>query len=320
MYASKGEIARAREVDLLTYLQCREPGNLVHVGGNVYCTAQHDSLKISNGKWMWWSRGFGGNTALDYLVQAEGLSLPQAVAQINGVAPRGERQVPRAPPTPSPFKLPPAHTDHRRVFAYLRSRGLDPELINHCFKHGLLYEEAEHHNAVFVGMDGGGIPRYAMMRGTLSSSAFLRDVEGSDKRHCFCLRASGDSNAVFVFESAIDALSHATLDKRAGRDWRGRTYLSLGGISKGSVNHAPKLPAALGQYLKERPDTTDVALCLDADEAGRAASKTIAGLLPGLTVWDRPPRRGKDYNELLQLTVGVVGKVKTRGHPDEKER
>lgn len=165
-----------------------------------------------------------------------------------------------------------------------------------------------------------------MLRGTLSTSTFLRDVEGSDKRHCFCLRAAGEGiaatsgNAVFVFESAIDALSHATLDKRAGRDWRGRSYLSLGGIAKGSVTHAPKIPIALDQYLKEHLGTEHVALCLDADETGRAAAQHIAGLLPGLTVWDRPPCRGKDYNELLQLTVGVAGKVKTRGHLAEKER
>ena len=63
-YYAKEEIARAREVDLLTYLQRCEPNELVHVGGNVYSTRTHDSLKISNGMWCWWSRGIGGKTAL----------------------------------------------------------------------------------------------------------------------------------------------------------------------------------------------------------------------------------------------------------------
>ena len=52
-YYAKEEIARAREVDLLTYLQRCEPDELVHVGGNVYSTRTHDSLKISNGMWCW---------------------------------------------------------------------------------------------------------------------------------------------------------------------------------------------------------------------------------------------------------------------------
>ena len=39
----------------------------------------HDSLKISNGKWMWWSRGFGGATALDYLIKVKGLSFTDAM-------------------------------------------------------------------------------------------------------------------------------------------------------------------------------------------------------------------------------------------------
>ena len=60
-------VAQAREVDLLTYLRTYEPQELVHFGGSTYCTREHDSLKISNGKWCWFSRGIGGYSALDYL-------------------------------------------------------------------------------------------------------------------------------------------------------------------------------------------------------------------------------------------------------------
>lgn len=37
-------------MDLLTYLRLYEPENLVKVHGNVYCTREHDSLKISTSK------------------------------------------------------------------------------------------------------------------------------------------------------------------------------------------------------------------------------------------------------------------------------
>ena len=44
-------LERVRQIDLLSYLREFEPSNLVKVKGtsNVYCTAEHDSLKIS--KW-----------------------------------------------------------------------------------------------------------------------------------------------------------------------------------------------------------------------------------------------------------------------------
>lgn len=58
-------------MDLLTYLQNYEPQELIHVSGGTYCTREHDSLKISNGKWNWFSRGIGGKTALDYLIKVK---------------------------------------------------------------------------------------------------------------------------------------------------------------------------------------------------------------------------------------------------------
>ena len=66
-------IKEARKMDVLTYLKTFEPNELVQISDHMYSTKTHDSLKISNGKWMWWSRGFGGHTALDYLIKVRGL-------------------------------------------------------------------------------------------------------------------------------------------------------------------------------------------------------------------------------------------------------
>ena len=54
---------------MLTYLKNYETYELVHFSGNTYTTRTHDSLKISNGKWMWWSQRTGGRSALDYLIK-----------------------------------------------------------------------------------------------------------------------------------------------------------------------------------------------------------------------------------------------------------
>ena len=78
-YVAPEVVQRVKQIDLLTYLKTYEPSELVHFSGNVYTTRSHDSLKISNGKWMWWSRGIGGRSALDYLIKVREYDFVQAV-------------------------------------------------------------------------------------------------------------------------------------------------------------------------------------------------------------------------------------------------
>lgn len=61
-YIAPEVVQEVKRMDLLTYLKNYEPFELVHFSGNTYTTKTHDSLKISNGKWMWWSKGIGGST------------------------------------------------------------------------------------------------------------------------------------------------------------------------------------------------------------------------------------------------------------------
>jgi len=70
-YVTQEDIEQAKQMDLLTYLQSYEPQELMRISGNTYCTREHDSLKISNGKWHWFSREIGGKTALDYLIKVK---------------------------------------------------------------------------------------------------------------------------------------------------------------------------------------------------------------------------------------------------------
>ena len=291
------QLARAREMDLLTYLRCCEPEELVSVGGNTYATKSHDSLKISNGEWYWWSRGVGGSSALDYLTTVRKLSLPYAVQRVlsAGGAALAEPPCRKERPTKS-FVLPPKHADNRRVFSYLRGRGIDPEIINHCIKHGLLYESEQYHNCVFVGFADDG-PAYAMQRGTMQDKRFVGEVAGSNKRYSFAVPVTpGGSTTLCIFESAIDALSYLTLLKQQGRDWRKANTLSLGGVGKKDQ----QLPLALSRYLKAAPHITRIVLCLDNDAPGRMAAALLRELLRGYKVIDRPPARGKDYNDLLR--------------------
>ena len=81
-YVAPEVVQRVKQIDLLTYLKNYEPYELVHFSGNVYTTRFHDSLKITNGKWMWWSQGIGGKSALDYLIKVSGYDFVQAVQMI----------------------------------------------------------------------------------------------------------------------------------------------------------------------------------------------------------------------------------------------
>lgn len=212
-YVKAEAIEQARRIDLLTYLSCCEPSNLVHISGNNYCTREHDSLKINNGKWYWFSRGIGGVSALDYLMKVKEYSLPEAVELLVG------RDAVVEPPT-SEYKYPtkperkllmPELTDKPYLAKkYLRERGIHQEIIQYCIDHSLLFETAKYHNAVFVGYDKQGIAKYAAMRGTKSS--YKGEVTGSDKRFSFSITETTNAEQVHLFESAIDLLSFATVE------------------------------------------------------------------------------------------------------------
>lgn len=307
-YVTPEQIERAKQMDLLTYLQYYEPYELVRFSGNVYTTRTHDSLKISNGKWCWWSRGIGGRSALDYLIKVRGMSFPDAVIQIDGqvaVVPPVSSKVEKST-KPKRLLLPDKNENNDRVIAYLMGRGMHRDIIDYCIKSKRLYESRNYHNAVFIGFDKQGVPRYGTLRGT-SARRFLGEVNGSDKHFSFSIPAQNKSSKLHLFESAIDLLSYCTLELLSCKDWRQESYLSLAGIYKPKQNIEESTPpAALMQFLKDNPYIKDIALHLDNDMAGRQAAKTIQTILPNpYTVSDEPPIRGKDYNDYLKIIVGI---------------
>ncbi len=296
-YIEPEVILQAKQMDLLTYLQNYEPQELVHVSGNIYSTRTHDSLRISNEKWCWFSQGIGGKSALDYLIKVNGLSFLEAVEQITG----------RAAIVPPVFAssqkekskvllLPQANRYVTQSVSYLQSRGISDELIDYCIYTGRIFESTPHHNVVFVGFDKQGEKRYASLRGT-GSTRFMGDVNGSDKHYSFALPATGESSTVHLFESAVDLLSYATLC----HDWKSENLLSLAGVYQPKKDtRQSKIPAALTRFLEDYPHINSVMLHLDNDKPGRLAAKTICTVMPeGITVINRPPPHGKDYNDYL---------------------
>ena len=312
-------IEQARQIDLLSYLQRYEPGNLKRVAGNVYCTREHDSLKISNGKWYWWSRGFGGFSALDYLMKVREFSFVEAVQTLTGDM--GDWKPP--PPAvkkdePKVLLLPPKNKDSDKVLQYLFGRGIDYAIVQDCIADGTIYESADYHNAVFIGKDESGTPKYAACRGTMGS--FKRDASGSDKRYSFRLLAREPTSTVHLFEAAIDVLSYATYLKCERKDYRTANLLSLSGVYQPKKELAEsKIPIALTTFLNAHPQIKTIYLHLDNDKAGRLCTAALKELLQkDYKIVDAPPPVGKDVNDFLMSYLGIARQKPSRERGDAR--
>ncbi len=306
-YIAPEVIQQAKQIDLLTYLQQYEPNELVKFSADTYTTKSHDSLKISNGKWMWWSRGIGGKNAIDYLVKVKGLSFVEAVETVIGKS--VSLPIPQNIPKENVQKellLPDKNSSANKVMAYLLSRGIDREIIEYCIENGFVFESLPYHNAVFIGKDEEGIPKYAAYRAT-NNSRIMGDASGSDKHYSF--RLEGTSiDKVHLFECAIDVLSYATLIKLSGGDWRNPNLISLAGVySPKEKIEESKVPVALEHFLKTRPNIKRIYLHLDNDKAGRLATEALKiKLKDKYEIVDNPPKIGKDYNDFLLYQLQIL--------------
>ena len=279
MQYTEEQIIRANQTDLVSFLNAQ--GEQLMKSGKEYRWKKHDSVTVSGNRWYRHSLGRGGYP-VDFVMEFYNATFLEAVKMLTGEEGEGRNS---ACPAPSPdFRLPEKEENNDRIIRYLtENRGIEKNLVEKWISSGDIYEEKKHHNVVFVGRDADGIPRYAHCRGT-GETKYRGDVAESDKSYGFCHR--GTDNQLFVFEAAIDLLSFIQLFPK---DWKKRSYLSLGGISS----------AALMAFLSERPQITSVFLCLDNDHAGNEASEKLAIEIPdGYSVIRLKPSR-KDWNEIL---------------------
>ena len=278
MTYTQAQIDKANAVDLEKFL--RAQGETLVRSGKEYRWKAHDSLTVCGNKWFRHSQSKGG-LPVDFVMEFYGKSFPEAVQMLTGEP--GEAQ-PEAGPAPSPaFRLPLRNVTNANILNYLtQERKLSPSLVNFFIAAGDIYEDAAHHNVVFVGRDADGHPRYASSRGIREK--FRQDAAGAEKAFGFAHR--GTDKQLLVFEAPIDLLSFIELFPK---NWQQHNYLSLGGVSG----------KALRQFLSERPDVERVFLCLDADKAGEDACKRLTTLLPDTVSVTRIQPCMKDWNDVL---------------------
>ena len=278
MTYTQAQIDRANAANLEDFL--RAQGETLVRSGKEYRWKAHDSLTVYGNKWFRHSQSKGG-FPVDFVMEFYGKSFPEAVQMLTGEP--GEAQ-PEADPAPSPaFRLPLRNVTNANILNYLtQERKLSPSLVNFFIAAGDIYEDAAHHNVVFVGRDADGHPRHASSRGI--HEKFRQDVAGAEKAFGFAHR--GTDKQLLVFEAPIDLLSFIELFPK---NWQQHNYLSLGGVSG----------KALRQFLSERPDVERVFLCLDSDKAGEDACKRLAALLPDTVSVTRIQPCMKDWNDVL---------------------
>ena len=298
------QIRQARSIDLLDYLTTHEPNNVRMSKGrtNEYFLVEHDSLKMSNGKWFRHSTQQGGHSALDFLIKIRGIPFADAVETLTGKSAASSLNPPPAKilhklsPPQKPFVLPAPNKNNDRVIAYLRGRGIDKEVINRCIRTGILYENINH-RCVFVGRDENNVPKYASERGT--ADGWKKDIARSNKWFCFALPpeqplSKATNKTLAVFEAPVDLLAHHTIHKIGQTGWDGHR-LSLGGISS----------KGLFGFMERHPEIADVELCLDSDQPGKEATERIIKELlgdnryAGMKITVVPAPFGTDYADTL---------------------
>lgn len=277
MSYAQEQIDRANQVNLEQFL--RSQGEELVKSGREYRWKNHDSLTVKGNKWFRHSQSKGGYP-IDFVMEFYNKTFPEAMQMLIGEE-AIEIAVESTPKTE--FRLPPRCETNDRIIKYLtEERKLPKDLVEEFIASGLIYEDAKHHNVVFVGKDTNGIPRYAHRRET--SDKFRMDVTGSDKSFGFCYRGKGKE--LFVFEAPIDMLSHIALYP-AG--WRERSYLSLGGVSA----------KALERFLSECQDIESIYIATDNDQAGNNAAEKLAELISKEKSVYRFLPQEKDWNEDL---------------------
>jgi hypothetical protein len=278
---------RANAVDLEAWLSAH--GEKLLRSGREKRLASDRSITVHGNEWFDHATREGG-LAINFLQRHYRYTFPEAVTALLGseqgaTYPAAEK----AEPERRPFALPPVNDTMRRVYAYLiKHRHIDRNILTHFARANLIYEDAEYHNAVFVGTDETGTPRHAHKRSTNSSGdAFRINVEGSNPRYSFGYHGDG-ATTLYVFEAPIDLLSYLTLYPD---NWQRQSYVSL----CGTAEHA------MLEMLEQDADIQTVTLCLDNDEAGFKAKARLKGILHehGYTNINELTPELKDWNDVL---------------------
>ena len=293
---------RASRMDLPEFL--RRQGEKLIRSGSEFRMASDRSVTVRGNEWYDHEAHRGGGP-ISFVQTRYGVSYPDAVTRLlegeHGLvcSPAPEANADRK----RDFLPPPADREMRRLFAYLlQQRLISREVLTTFVRAGLIYEDANYHNSVFIGKDEHAVVRHAHRRSTSDRGRpFRANTRDSDPRYSF--HWDGTSDRLYVFEAPIDLLSFLTLYPK---DWQEHSYVALCGVGE----------QALQWMLEQHPQIRHAILCLDHDPAGIEAAGRLADLV-GRRGQARPSvlrPRYKDWSEDLKALHGLEAQP-AREHP-----
>lgn len=295
---------KARQADIVKV--CRDLGEILipeNPSKGEWRVKNKQGLIICQNYYYWHGSPYGNgklegqppntsNNTLSFVIYYFGMRFTNAVIYLNGgfnlSQAHATYQKAQAKPIIAPQKAP----DNARIIRYLvQERGLDEEIIYETIEQGLLYQEGEHNNCVFVCKDLAGAITGYEVKGILKTK-FQRNY-GSG---LFTLKI-GEPQDLWVFESAIDLLSLYEMGKIAG-DLGNCLMLSMGGLSKTNEIRGIAL------QLKAKNQNSTVHIATDNDTAGREFGDYFKEQNTDLNVSLHIPKtiKGnnfKDWNERL---------------------
>lgn len=279
------QIEDADQTDLASYLISR--GESLKRCGQQVLWEKHQ-VWISGNRWYTHYDSVGGY-AVRFVMRYFNLDFPHAVADLLG---DHGNIIAEEPLKADTLALPKPNQTMNQVFAYLIEKRFIARDVVHYFAHkGTLYEDAQYHNCIFVGLDEEGVPRHVHRRSTRDS--FKQTLAGSQAEYSF--HHDGPGEWLFVFEAPIDMLAFIT---RHPKNWAEQSYVALCSVSEKALLHR----------LEVNPRLRKIVLCLDNDNAGVAASERIKTLLNSKGYSDvrilKPVN--KDWDEDCKADNGIV--------------
>lgn len=285
MYFTNEELRSARRADLYHYLITHHK-NLFHIEGNSIHPKNNHSLSIKRGYagYKDFSTGETGNS-LDFLVNHLGYTITDAVAALSD-SPRNVSsgnciagaKASTASISEKTFNLPePIEGSYRQLFAYLMKRGIPAEIIQILIDQGILYQEKEHNNIVFINKERD----FAEIHGSLSYGKSFHSCRKKSPDRFWWFRTSKDAEIAYVCEASIDAISLYILNQINKNDLPAY-YISIGGVANQKTI----------DRIKQQSCIKKIILAVDNDKAGqecRDKNAELAYLLP----------KKKDWNEDL---------------------
>lgn len=299
IHFTKAQKQQARRTDLCELL--RSQGERLKRSGSEYEWRNgSEKVTIRGNLWFHQYERVGGD-AIDFVRKFYGADYTGAMEYLLGGS-GGVLKVaqPVQKKEKEPLSLPTANGNMHRVYTYLlNGRGIDKKVLDTFVRHGLIYESAKYHNAVFVGKDNNGKACHASLRGTGYQSSYRGNEPNSIPEYSF--HWNGTSENLYLFEAPIDMLSYISMHKE---NWQQHSYAAACGLSD----------RVLFQMLEDMPNIRKVYLCLDNDAAGQTATGKISLKLyaKGVESEVLVPSH-KDWNEdLLHPMKNTEGLVNTQ--------